>query len=75
MSWQEDDATIARLKQELEEAEVNAIEDCTSHWFLQGGKSQFGDIGNPRNPDELIAAILRVVRLQLPPWLAAKDQQ
>ena len=38
------------------------IDDAVSHWFIQGGKGQYGDIGDPKNPDELIAAILRTVR-------------
>jgi hypothetical protein len=38
------------------------IATAVSHWFTQGGKAEFGDIGDPTNADELISAILRVVR-------------
>ncbi len=38
---------------------------CSSHWFAQGGASQFGALRDPKNPDELISDILTLVRAQL----------
>jgi len=38
-----------------------AIDDAVGHWFIQGGKAEFGDI-EANNADELIAAILDRVR-------------
>lgn len=40
------------------------LENIKGHWFIQGGEAQFGSIRKASNPDEIIAAILRLVRAQ-----------
>ncbi len=44
-----------------EEADSDVIQSAIGHWFTQGGEDQFGPI-EATNADELISAILRVVR-------------
>jgi hypothetical protein len=43
----------------------DVIQDAVGHWFIQGGKAQFGMI-EATNTDELIAQILHLVRLKCP---------
>jgi hypothetical protein len=40
--------------------------NAASHWFIQGGTAQFGDLARqPQNADELISEILTAVRSRL----------
>ena len=69
-SQQELAEELVEAREQRDEAEANAIESVVSHWFIQGGASQFGPIDEPdtpSSPDEVIAAILRVVRAQASP--------
>lgn len=40
----------------------NIINHIVTMWFTQGGEAQFGMLGRPTNEDELVAAILSIVR-------------
>lgn len=40
----------------------NIINHIVTMWFTQGGEAQFGMLGRPTNENELVAAILSIVR-------------
>lgn len=58
-------AACAALREQARDAQVEAIREVVDHWFVQGGRSQFGDLGAPSNADELVSAILRQVRASI----------
>lgn len=53
-------------------ASDRTLESAIAHWFTQGGKEEFGDIGQPQSADELISAILVAVRTK---WAQRKQRQ
>lgn len=44
----------------------DTLQNVIGHWFIQGGESQFGELGECHSADELVAAILRAVRVKCP---------
>src|SRR6188768_579652 len=52
----------------------NALTDVRSHWFLQGGESQFGAIREASNPDEIVSQVLRHVRAALASAVAGQQR-
>lgn len=56
---------IAALQEEGWQSERELIAHVADHWFTQGGKAQFGALGQPTNPDELVSTILELVREKL----------
>jgi hypothetical protein len=68
----ERDALVARAREAAQmsdlylNAEAFLMEQLIGHWFIQGGKAQFGAHIAGTNPDEVIASILRVVRAKHP---------
>lgn len=62
-------AEVAALGVRTQQMEVETIHGVVVHWFLQGGKAQFGELStngrDPQNDDEVIAAILERVRTHL----------
>lgn len=57
-------ALLAQLDT-LKVPEENVIERVIDHWFIQGGQSQFGELGNCCTADEVVSQILHRVRAQL----------
>jgi hypothetical protein len=59
---------VAALRAEQAQLEQDATEDVVAHWFLQGGKAQFGELDyngrKPQNADELVSCILSAVRAE-----------
>jgi hypothetical protein len=49
------------------QTEQEVIDHVVSHWFTQGGVAEFGAIPECHNADEVISAILEVVRASAPP--------
>ena len=53
---------IRALKARVNDSERLVIDHCVAHWDVQGGAAEFGELGHPTNPDELISTILQKVR-------------
>ncbi len=72
-----DEASVFNARPASEEylqGRADALNGVIDHWFLQGGKHQFGELDHgctdeTLNEDNIVAAILSVVRKQLPPPL------
>lgn len=66
-AWAYERVCEARTKWQVRAgaSEASVIADVVSHWFIQGGKATFGELREAHNPDELVSAILSVVRAQL----------
>ncbi len=63
---------------DLVECESLVIEQITSHWMAQGGEAQFGPLTDdgfePSNADDVVSALLRVVRARLSEVEAERDR-
>jgi hypothetical protein len=72
--WDDTRREAEMLTTILAEHEQEVVDHVRSHWFTQGGEAQFGTLGSCSNADELVAAILRVVRARQFPVHSAAFQ-